>query len=74
MTRVCVWELTAWVDVSCKDVCESITTVVTWKKDIDHTVSKRLDVVDKTRTALVEDEDDRLACLGKGLNEVALVL
>ena len=74
MTRICVRKLCTWIHIARKDVCESITTVVAWKKDIDDTVSKRLDIVDEARTSLVEDKDDRLACLCKCLHEITLIL
>ena len=74
MTWICIRELCTWISITCKDVRKCVTTVVTRKKDVNDPNSKRLDIVDQTRTTLVEDEDDRLACLCESLHEVTLIL
>ena len=74
LTRIGVRHLGREVHVAGKEVDEGIGTVVAWDEDIHHRLGEGFDIGDEARTAFIQDQDNRLARLGEGLHEVALVL
>ena len=74
MLRICERKLSAEVLLTAEKSRESITAIVTRKKDVNNSCSERLDVADDARTSLVEDEDHRTASCRKRFDKFLLVL
>ena len=74
LTRIGVRHLGREVHIASEEVDEGIGTVVARDEDVDYSLGEGFDVCDETRTAFIQNQNNRLARLGEGLHEVALVL